>query len=140
MTKKDFNSDWEQEGRLMKGDRNKFYFIEYQKKRYFPDGDTMDALGFDWRHVWHVNDKFLRPFPDGIDMRLYPDKTIKYQMHPVTYRWYCTRCYNLTYAPSPAPSVAPSVLTSILPDLGTNTFTNSTLHCRWKTAYEFSCD
>jgi hypothetical protein len=144
LTKKEFGSDSEQEGRVMKGDRNKFYYIENTKKRYFPDMDTLSDLGFDWHHVWHVNDRFLAPFADGIEMRVYPDKTIKYQLNPTTYRWYCTRCYNLTYFPTPAPSANPTILPTIAPTMSTAvslTSSNvSSVHCRWKTAYEFVCD
>jgi hypothetical protein len=136
LTKKKFEPDADQEGRLQQGDRKKNYFIENGRKRRFQEMDTFSDLGFDWRHIWIVNDRYLSGFPDGPDMKVYPDKTIKYEIDPVTFRWHCSRCYNLTEAPSYAPTnlpITPSVVPSSAP-------ISVVAGCRWKTPYEFGCD
>ena len=48
LTKKKFEADSDQEGRLHQGDRKKFYFIENVKKRRISTMDILDELGFDW--------------------------------------------------------------------------------------------
>lgn len=64
------------DGTLVRGSSEKTYVIEAGKRRWIPNPDIFNAMGFDWNAVVSSSDAELANIPEGQPLATYPDGTL----------------------------------------------------------------